>query len=198
MKKIYVLLTFLLTGATLLGQSVSPLLIGSGGGQTNNANYQVSWSVGEVVTGVGTNGNILLTQGFQQGSSIPPAPVATPATAVTPVSFAANWDPVIFNPLVTVYFLDVSTTIDFLNILPDYNNRNVGNVTTFPVTGLSPGKTYYYRLRAENSEGVGPDSNIITVTQLIPTLSEWGLIIFGIMLVAISTVYILKGYGHSA
>ena len=83
-------------------------------------------------------------------------------------------------------------------MLPGYNNLSVGNVLTYPVTGLSIYSTYYYRLRAGNSSGIGPVSNVITVTTLIPTLSEWGLIILGFLFLSIGTIVILRGWGTSA
>lgn len=45
-----------------------------------------------------------------------------------------------------------------------YNNRNVGNVTSFVVTGLNPNTHYYYRVRAENSAATSVNSNVIDVT----------------------------------
>lgn len=198
MKKIYVLILFLLAWANAFSQSVSPTLIGSGGDQTDNATYKTSWSIGEPITGIGMADNLMLTQGFHQGSFAPLAPVATEATSITTSRFTANWNALVSVPLVDYYLLDVSTDPHFGSFFGVFHDFNVGNVTTYPVTGLTPGTIYYYRLRAHNSDGIGLYSNIIIVSPAIPTLSEWGLIIFGIMLVAISTVYILRGYGHSA
>jgi len=43
-------------------------------------------------------------------------------------------------------------------------NLNVSNVTSHNVTGLTPGTTYYYVVRAYNSYGTSDDSNVIEVT----------------------------------
>ena len=69
MKKIYLLLSMILVYATAFSQSLSPILAGSSGGETDNATYLTSWSVGEAVTGNGTAANYVVTQGFQQGFS---------------------------------------------------------------------------------------------------------------------------------
>jgi parallel beta-helix repeat protein len=44
-----------------------------------------------------------------------------------------------------------------------YNNLDVGNTTTFDVSGLSFGTTYYYRIRAYDASDTSIDSNTITV-----------------------------------
>ncbi len=44
-----------------------------------------------------------------------------------------------------------------------YENLNVGNVTSFNVTGLSPSTTYYFRVRAVSSNSTSANSSPITV-----------------------------------
>jgi len=85
--------------------------------------------------------------------------VATAATSVAGNSFTANWGAVAG---ATNYRIDVATDSGFTSILPAYNNLSVGNVTTFPVTGLSSVTTYYYRIRAIGSN-CAVNSNTITV-----------------------------------
>ncbi|MBP7204979.1 MAG: DUF5017 domain-containing protein [Candidatus Cloacimonetes bacterium] len=48
--------------------------------------------------------------------------------------------------------------------VPGFENLYVGNVTSYPVTGLSTGVTYYYVVRAVNSYGTSVNSNEINVT----------------------------------
>jgi hypothetical protein len=95
----------------------------------------------------------------------PPAisPTATAATGVTSTSFSANWGAVAG---ATSYFLDVSTVNTFASFVTGYSNLTVGNVVTYPVTGLTSGVTYYYRVRATNSCGTSSSSGTITVTTL--------------------------------
>ncbi|MBZ0241867.1 MAG: hypothetical protein K8F24_01510, partial [Bacteroidales bacterium] len=60
------------------------------------------------------------------------------------------------------YFLDVNTLADFSGTWI-YNNHDVGNVTSFTVSGLTCATSYSYRLRASNSHGTTSNSNIITL-----------------------------------
>jgi hypothetical protein len=87
-------------------------------------------------------------------------PVATNATNQTTTSFSANWNAA---ASATGYYLDVATNAAFTSFVTGYNNKDVGNVTTSSVTGLTPGSIYYYRLRAYGSYGTGGNSNTITV-----------------------------------
>ncbi len=92
--------------------------------------------------------------------TVPTAPVATAATSVNATGFTANWGAVTG---AVGYYLDVATDGGFAAPVVGYSNLNVNNVTTFAVTGLAGGSTYYYRLRAVNASGTSADSNVITV-----------------------------------
>jgi hypothetical protein len=102
----------------------------------------------------------------------PLAPTATSATSVQGTSFMANWNanPGGFAPI--SYLLDVATNNTFSNLVSGYNNLNVGLVSSYSVTGLSTSTTYYYRVRATNAAGTGPNSNIISVTTINPIPSD--------------------------
>jgi hypothetical protein len=78
-------------------------------------------------------------------------PITTAATSITGIGFNANW-----NALTgaTAYLLDVSTASDFSSYVSGYSSLNVANVTTYPVTGLTAGTTYYYRVRGINAAAV--------------------------------------------
>jgi len=88
----------------------------------------------------------------------PSAPLATPASNTTQNSFDANWDAV---PGATGYILWVANDEFFTNILWTYDSLDVGDVTTYGVSGLYIDHDYYYRLRAYNTGGVSPYSNTI-------------------------------------
>lgn len=92
-------------------------------------------------------------------------PVATDAQSIQFNSFSANWEVVDF---AQNYFLDVSTNVGFTSFVSGYQNRNVGNVSTFPVTGLNANTTYYYRVRAATSCNTSGNSNVILVTTTPP------------------------------
>jgi phosphodiesterase/alkaline phosphatase D-like protein len=94
------------------------------------------------------------------------APAAQSATSVTFSSFTANWSSV---SGAIDYRLDVSTTNTFATYVPDYQDLNVGNMTSFPVTGLNARTTYYYRVRAYNGCATSPNSNVKNVQTLACT-----------------------------
>ena len=95
---------------------------------------------------------------------VPAAPVATAGSGATCNTIDANWNTVAG---ATTYRLDVSIDPAFGSFVGINNNRNVGNVTTFNVTGLTTGVTYYYRVRAENACGSSANSNDITYATLV-------------------------------
>src|SRR6266404_1471064 len=67
------------------------------------------------------------------------------------------------------YLLDVSTTNSFGTYVAGYHDLDVGNVNGRAVTGLSPGTTYYYRVRPYTAAGLAGYSNVMTATTEAPT-----------------------------
>jgi phosphodiesterase/alkaline phosphatase D-like protein len=90
----------------------------------------------------------------------PAAPSAQSATNVTSSSFTAHWGSV---SGAIDYRLDVSTNNHFTSYVTGYQDLDVGNVTSYPVTGLSSHTTYYYRVRANNGCATSPNSSVKSV-----------------------------------
>ncbi|MEM7299086.1 MAG: hypothetical protein AAF391_12575, partial [Bacteroidota bacterium] len=92
-----------------------------------------------------------------------PAPVAKEETVRGTNKFTANWD-LVFGA--SSYKLFVSETNDFSSHVDGYNNLTVtGN--SKQVTGLDPGKNYFYRLKAVGPDITSNHSNKITANTTI-------------------------------
>jgi hypothetical protein len=101
------------------------------------------------------------------------APTVGAATLVTTTSFQANWSA---SQDANSYRLDVSSSSDFATRLAGYDDRTV-NALYQAVTGLTPGSTYYYRVRAYNANGASGNSGTNSVTlpaSMSTTLAEAG------------------------
>jgi hypothetical protein len=100
---------------------------------------------------------------FQSASTdeIDPEIEAVPSAPATRSTFMAVWENV---SGAEGYRLDVSTNSSFTNYVDGYHDLDVGNVTARVVTGLNPGITYYYRLRAYGDSALGSYSETGTDT----------------------------------
>lgn len=105
----------------------------------------------------------IVVKGSASCTGTPSAPVATAATNVGVNSFTANWNA---SANTNAYYLDVSTVNTFASFVSGYNNRSVGNVTSFSVTGLTANTNYYYRVRAKCTGTSSSSNTISTSTQL--------------------------------
>ncbi len=92
-----------------------------------------------------------ITAPIETISSVPP----------TRSSFMAIWDSV---SGAKGYLLDVSTSNSFSSYVDGYHGVDVGNVNGRAVTGLTPGTTYYYRVRPYTAASSGEYSNVTTAT----------------------------------
>ncbi|WP_281309431.1 T9SS sorting signal type C domain-containing protein [Flavobacterium flavigenum] len=155
---------------------------------SNSANYNHTWSYsGTGVTFVtsadgrsatatfasnATSGQIVVNStnacgsGYGAGFNVtvagaPAAPGTANPDSPLCTSFNAQWA---YTALATKYFIDVATNSSFSTgtILPSYTNLDVGNVLVYPITGLNPGTTYYYRVRAYGNCGTSTSSSVMT------------------------------------
>lgn len=81
------------------------------------------------------------------------APVATDSTNINQTSFTANWGPV---SGATSYKLKVDNG----------SFTDVRDVTSYPVTGLTPATTHTYPVQASNVTGTSANSNPINVNTI--------------------------------
>ncbi len=107
--------------------------------------------------GIGENSN---AQTITTLSGIPSTPTLNSNNVITQTSFKAAWD--VVNG-VSKYYIDVSTSQSFTTFVGDYNNKDVGNVTSFMVYGLQPNVDYWFRVRAYNLAGTSPNSTPLNV-----------------------------------
>jgi autotransporter-associated beta strand protein len=131
---------------------------GSSGASNSADIFKISF--GESLAEVGIN-----------STPVPSVPVASPAINVGTGGFTANWAAA---SGATGYYLDVGNDIDFNSLVS--GNLDVGNVTSYSVTGsFAGGTTLYYRVRAYNSAGSSANSSTQTVgitAVLVPTVSN--------------------------
>lgn len=100
-----------------------------------------------------------LTQGTLSVTASLTAPTALTATAVTATGFTANWSAVSGATSYELGVYDVTAQAYVAGFTP----LDVGNVTTYAVTGLTPGHHYQYALKAKNSSTTSGFSNAIDV-----------------------------------
>jgi hypothetical protein len=91
-------------------------------------------------------------------AEIESVPMSVPPTRA---SFMAAWAVL---SGATSYHLDVSTSSEFGTYVHGYRDLDVGHVTSRIVSGLMPGTTYHYRVRAYSPDGVLSTSAVETVT----------------------------------
>lgn len=87
-------------------------------------------------------------------------PIALSASYPTAYSFTARWATVFS---ATGYYLTVLYAETRAAISTEYNNKNVGNVLEFNVTGLDSAVNYIYLVKAFNSSLTSDYSNEITI-----------------------------------
>lgn len=89
------------------------------------------------------------------------APGTPTASMITTNSFDATWT-ASTTPGVD-YYIDVATNSGFTNLLPAYNNLNVGPVLTTTIAGLSANTNYFVRVKAVFAGCYSSNSSTLTV-----------------------------------
>lgn len=89
----------------------------------------------------------------------PSPPVAHDPIDIGPDYFVAIWNEALWSQ---GYLLDVAYDNGFENMVPGYDNINVGSDTTYMVSGLMPSE-YYFRVRTFYGSWISNNSNTIMV-----------------------------------
>jgi|HubBroStandDraft_3_1064219.scaffolds.fasta_scaffold15983_3 hypothetical protein len=93
--------------------------------------------------------------------AIPAAPSNLQVMSVTATSLTLTWT--LNSSDATVIHIEVKTgSSGFTEIPPGVSGSSTGAI----VTNLTPSTTYMFRVRASNSDGFSPYSNVVTVTTL--------------------------------
>ncbi len=93
----------------------------------------------------------------------PTPPAVLSASEINATDFTARWQEVGGTQR---YLLDVSENEDFTTFLPNFEGRDTGTDRSIKVAGLTPGKSYYYRVRAEAETGISEYSEVMSVMTL--------------------------------
>jgi len=114
-------------------------------------------------TGGKTATQDILNWTFSAAATQPPgAPTGLGAVPASATSITLNWTNNAVNQ--SGYYLDRATDPDFLQNLITETLPGTPAQFTDSATGLAPGGTYYYRLRAFNTAGVSNDSNVASTS----------------------------------
>ena len=93
----------------------------------------------------------------------PPTPTNFSASYVACTEFRLSWSSSSFTT-----YMDIATDPAFTTFVQGYNNLNIGTENEYLITGLSPGNTYYSRIRVVNSCGLVSNSQSVIVSLVIP------------------------------
>ena len=96
-------------------------------------------------------------------------PMPLNPTNITTTSFTANWAAPIS---ATKYFFQLATDANFNNIVPGYDNLDVGLTLSRNISGLSNGYTYYFRLRSYFTSGYSMYSPYKEVNLTLPASAQ--------------------------
>lgn len=124
---------------------------------TGEINGIIEDNTGELIAEIGYLGKIVKFTFLERPSIV----VAQSAIDVDSTSFVARWKPALD---AENYRLEVSLNEEFSSFVLGYADADAGPATQFLVDNLIYGETYYYRVTAENGDGLSEaPSNVIKV-----------------------------------
>jgi len=104
----------------------------------------------------GTGGGITRTTNFVleiKDNTPPSIPSSHYSAALSQNQIQLTWGAATDNVGVTGYLVDVSPSASFASYVTGWQANNLGNVLSTTVSGLNPGTTYYFRVRARDAAG---------------------------------------------
>jgi titin len=127
-------------------------------------NYRKEYFVSMLTISIilGTSIVFLFGQSFAQTANTPDQPTGVTASAISPTSISLNWSPPQNNGGSPITGYEIS-----YRVAPNTSYTMLGtlnNVTTYTHTGLVTGKTYIYRISANNAIGTGSPSPEVLAT----------------------------------
>ncbi|MDR3625300.1 MAG: fibronectin type III domain-containing protein, partial [Ignavibacteriaceae bacterium] len=144
------------TGYTFSGGDLTGVLAGHTQFDNNTVYH---W---RIVDNAGSTVEEPLT-GWYTFTTVLGAPTADAATSVTSSGFTANWTANVQGGA-TGYILRVGTTSGGTDIV---NDVNVGNILTYPISGLIANTHYYYSVKATDGANTTSASSEITAITLL-------------------------------
>lgn len=124
-------------------------------GLSENTEYQYCVTAGNAA-GFSVCGNSTQVTTSSSGGSIPSAPKANAATAITSSGYTAHWAASSGATQYIVY--------EFNSSGGELEAYSVGNVTSYAVTGQAANTAYYYCVAAGNTAGYSSCANEVSVT----------------------------------
>ncbi|MFA5975840.1 MAG: fibronectin type III domain-containing protein [Elusimicrobiota bacterium] len=96
----------------------------------------------------------------------PSAPGTVSVSGITGTGFRLNWTASTDNVGVVGYVVTLSTSANLSSPVPGYANKDIGNVLTATISGLSIGNAYYISVKAYDAEGNSSAESRATVTTI--------------------------------
>jgi hypothetical protein len=95
-----------------------------------------------------------------------PSPPNLGVAAITSTGFTASWNNL---PNVLEYLIDIANDQAFTSILSSFNNKSVSS-SSISISGLTPGTSYFCRIRSRNSSGTSTNSTPVITVLTAPTV----------------------------